>query len=170
MIRRSSTQHSARTDRGFSLVELVIVVAIALIVMAMAVPVIRRTLQFYALRSGVTSLTGAIQAARYQAIFHGCRYQVVFNAAAYNYTVANQVPAAGVSACTGVYGAPGAAIPLMGRGVALGATTTMQFLPDGTVVTVPATNPMTLQLTYTGSALPTQQIRVSTYGKITVTP
>ncbi len=107
MIRRSSKQTPPRSSTGFSLVELVIVVAIALIVMAIAIPGIRRSLQFYSLRSGITSVTGAIQSTRYQAIFHGCRYQIVFSAAAYSYTVANQVPAAGNSTCTGVYGAPG---------------------------------------------------------------
>lgn len=170
MIHRSLKQTRPRSSTGFSLVELVIVVAIALIVMAIAIPGIRRSLQFYSLRSGITSVTGAIQSTRYQAIFHGCRYQIVFSAAAYSYTVANQVPAAGNSTCTGVYGAPGPAIPIMGRGVALGATTTMQFFPNGTIVTVPATAPMTLNLTYTGSSFPTETITVSTYGKINVTP
>src|SRR5437870_6708095 len=99
MIRRSTKQHSVRTARGFSLVELVIVVAIALIVMAIAVPGIRRSLQYYSLRSGTTSLTGAIQSARYNAIFHGCKYQVVFASATKSYTVANQNPAPGGTAC-----------------------------------------------------------------------
>jgi len=80
MIRRSSIR-SARSARGFTIVELVIVVAIAMVVIAMAVPGIRRVTQLYAMRSAVTSLTSAIQSARYNAIFHGCRYQLVFTAA-----------------------------------------------------------------------------------------
>src|SRR5690242_18301687 len=95
MIRRSSKQHPVRTARGFSLIELVVVVAIAMIVMASAIPGIRRMSQLYAMHAAVTSVTGAIQAARYNAIFHGCRYQVVFTAATKSYTVANQVGAAG---------------------------------------------------------------------------
>jgi type II secretory pathway pseudopilin PulG len=170
MIRRSSHQHRAQGVRGFSLVELVIVLAIAMIVMGMAVPGIRRSLQYYALRSAVTSVSGAIQSARYQAIFHGCKYQLVFTAASYSYTVANQIPAAGNSTCTGVYGPASAAIPLMGRGVALAADTTMQFLPNGTIATVPSTSPMTLGLNYAGSGLLPETITVSTYGKINVAP
>jgi hypothetical protein len=75
------------------------VVAIAMIVMASAIPGIRRMSQLYAMHAAVTSVTGAIQAARYNAIFHGCRYQVVFTAATKSYTVANQVGAAGAQTC-----------------------------------------------------------------------
>src|SRR5262249_27984836 len=150
---RSSQNSRPRNVRGFSLLELVIVVAIALIVSAMAVPGIRRSLQYYAMRSAVTSVTGAIQSARYNAIFHGCRYQLVFTAASKSYTVASMVPPAGGSACLAAYGAAGPAIPIMGNGAALTANTTMQFLPNGTIQTVPASNPMQLTISYTSSGL-----------------
>jgi len=169
MIRRSQI-HGSRQVRGFSLVELVIVVAIAMIVMAMAVPGIRRSLQFLSFKSATTSVSGAIQAARYNAIFHGCRYQLVFTQASNSYTVANQVPAAGNTTCTGVYGTPSAAIPLPSKGISLTANTTMQFFPDGTVATSPASNPMTISLSYTASGLANEGITVTKYGKITVYP
>jgi type IV fimbrial biogenesis protein FimT len=168
MIRRSSIQ-SARRSRGFSVVELVIVVAIAMVVMAMAVPGIRRITQLYAMRAAVTSLTGAIQSARYNAIFHGCRYQLAFTAATKSYTVANMVPAAGGQACTAAYSAPGPAIPLQGRGATLGANITLQFLPSGFVQSVPA-GAIAMTVSYAGSGLPDKQITVSNYGQIAVTP
>lgn len=167
MIRRSQL-HGSRRGRGFSLLELVIVIAIAMIVVAMAVPGTRRLLQNYNMRSSVTSLTGAIQSARYNAIFHGCKYQLVFSGS--SYTVASQVPAAGSSTCLAAYSAASTAIPLQGRGVNLTATTTMQFLPNGQIQTVPAASPMSLQLTYPGSGLTDHSITVSPYGKITVYP
>jgi prepilin-type N-terminal cleavage/methylation domain-containing protein len=169
MIRRSSKQYPIRAARGFTLIELVIVVAIAMVVMAMAVPGIRRVTQLYAMRAAVTSLTGAIQSARYNAIFHGCRYQLVFTAATKSYTVANMVPAAGGQTCNAVYSAPGPAIPIQGRGASLGANVTLQFLPSGFVQSVPA-GAIAMTVSYAGSGLPNKQITVSNYGKITVTP
>ena len=169
MIRRSSKTHSTRTARGFSLIELVIVVAIAMIVMAAAIPGIRRMSQLYAMRAAVTSVTGAIQAARYNAIFHGCRYQVVFTAATKSYTVANQVGAAGAQTCNAAYSVPGAAIPIQGRGTTLGADITLQFLPSGVVQSVPA-GAINMKISYAGTGLNDEQIQVSNYGKILVTP
>ena len=169
MIRRFSKQHPVPTARGFSLVELVVVVAIAMIVMATAIPGIRRMSQLYAMRSAVTSVTGAIQAARYNAIFHGCRYQLAFSAAANTYTVANQVGAAGAQTCTAAYSAPGAAIPIQGRGTTLGADITLQFLPSGVVQAVPA-GAINMKISYAGTGLSDEQIQVSNYGKILVTP
>jgi prepilin-type N-terminal cleavage/methylation domain-containing protein len=169
MIRRSSKPYQARAARGFTVVELVIVVAIALVVMAMAVPGIRRVTQLYAMRAAVTSVTGAIQSARYNAIFHNCRYQLVFTAASKSYTVANMVPAAGGQTCNAAYSAPGPAIPIQGRGASLGANITLQFLPSGFVQSVPA-GAIAMTVSYAGSGIPDKQITVSNYGQITVAP
>jgi prepilin-type N-terminal cleavage/methylation domain-containing protein len=155
--------------RGFSLLELVIVVAIALVVIAMAIPGINNALHYYSLRSAVSSLTGAIQSARYQAIFHGCRYQLVFTQSSYSYTVANEVPVAGSTTCSATYGTASAAIPLMGTNVTLGGNSTLQFLPNGQVTsTVGPTSPITFTLTRSGFT--TETITVSNYGRINVTP
>src|SRR4029077_16047383 len=66
-------------SRGFSLIEMVIVVAISLILAGIAIPRAVEALRQYRLRSAVASLTGAIQSTRYQAIFHGCAYQLAFS-------------------------------------------------------------------------------------------
>jgi prepilin-type N-terminal cleavage/methylation domain-containing protein len=153
--------------RGFTLIELVVVVAIAMIVMAFAIPLVQNSLRYYALRSAVSSLTGAIQSNRYQAIFHGCQYQVAFKAATYDYTVSSKIPAAGGTQCLLGFGAASAAIPLAGRGVALNTDVTIVFHPSGQV-NATAGGLGGIQLTYPG--LPAEGITVSTYGNITVYP
>lgn len=158
------------SSRGFSLIELVVVVLIITITTAIAIPIVQNSLRYYAMRSAISSVTAAVEAARYQAIFHGCRYQLVFTAASYSYTVASMVPTtAGATTCLATYGTAGTAIPLMGRGVALGSNSTLQFLPSGQVTsTVGPTNPISFTLTY--APLLPETIQVSNYGRVYVTP
>ena len=158
----------ASSSRGFTLIELLIVVAIAAVLSAIAIPAIRSSLQIYTLRSAAASLTGAIQSTRYQAIFHGCQYQVAFNPATYSYTVLGQAPAAGGTACTGVFAAVGPAVPLTGRGVTLGAAVTVQFSPGGSVSAPVGTMSVAAPITLTYGGLPPEQISVSNYGKVSV--
>lgn len=162
----SSERRSSRS-RGFSLLELVIVVAVALTVSAIAIPVVQSSMRVYALRSAVASLTGAIQSTRYQAIFHGCQYQLAVNAVAYNYQVSSQAPAAGGTACTGAFAPVGNPVPLAGSGMTLNTNVTLVFHPSGQVqATVGALNTIVLTQAY----LPPETIQVSNYGRILVTP
>ncbi len=75
---RTLARVRGRGSRGFTLLELVLVIAVGMILAAMAVPVIWNTMRIYSMRSAISSLTGAISSSRYQAIFHGCKSQVVF--------------------------------------------------------------------------------------------
>ncbi len=159
-----------RASRGFTLVELMLVVAVGLILAGMAVPVIQNTMHVYALRSAITSLTGAISSSRYQAIFHGCKSQVVFTAASYSYQVQSEAPAYGGLACAAAFTNVGNAVPLQGHGPTLGANITLTFSPGGAVTSTPAASPITLVLTYPGTALPAETITVSNYGNVTVAP
>jgi prepilin-type N-terminal cleavage/methylation domain-containing protein len=83
----------ARRAGGFTLLELLVVIAIAGVLAAMAVPTIVNTLRVYRMRSAVSSVTGAISSARYQAIFHGCKTQIVFTASSYSYQIQSEQPA-----------------------------------------------------------------------------
>jgi type II secretory pathway pseudopilin PulG len=176
MIRSSQIRNGAtvraRAARGFSMLELVIVVAIAMILAGMAAPFIGNTLRVYKMRSAVTSVTGAISNARYQAIFHGCKTQIVFTAAAYTYQISSQQPAFGGQACLAAYAPISAVLPLMGNGVALNQNVTLTFSPGGGVSSTPVMNPILMTLTYPGftTTVPQEQIQVSNYGNITVTP
>ncbi len=163
----------ARASRGFTLLELVLVVAVGMILSAIAIPIIGNTMRVYAMRSAVSSLTGAISSSRYQAIFHGCKSQVVISHATYSYQVQSEAPAFGAApGCAAAFTNVGTAIPLMGRGVALGADLTLTFSPGGSVISNPVASPITLTLTYPGftTTVPAETITVSNYGNVTVAP
>ena len=70
-----STLAGART-RGFSLVELLVVVAIALIVSALAIPSMTRTMDAYRTRGAMTSVAGLVQRCRLQSIRHNTSERV----------------------------------------------------------------------------------------------
>ena len=66
----------SRKTRGFSLVELMVVVGIALVVMAIAIPNIMTAISDYRLRSAASNLAALFQSARMKAI-HDNRYYAV---------------------------------------------------------------------------------------------
>lgn len=155
--------------RGFTLLELVLVLAVAGVLSAIAIPGIATSLRYLALRSAVASMTGAIQSTRYQAIFHGCQYQLVFSSATYSYTVASESPAVGGTTCLAAFGAAGPAVPLEGTGVGLNAPVTLVLHPSG-LVQATVGNLNTIVLTQKSIPEAPKTIQVSNYGRISVTP
>jgi Tfp pilus assembly protein FimT len=135
-----------------------------MILAAVAAPLLRNAMNFFNVRSAVSSVTGAIQSTRFQAIFHGCPYALAFSKAAMTYQVSAQQPSP--TGCAAAFTNIGSAIPIANASsVTLNQDVTFQFRPGGlTQATVGAP---TLVLDCHGS---TETITVSTYGNITVTP
>ena len=169
---------NARTsgrDRGFSLIEMLFVVLIVLIMAAMAIPLVSNVVSNFRLRGAVSSVTGAIQSTRYQAIFQGCPYQLVFDNAANTYQVQTQQVGAtcpgGAFASFCTSGAAACPVPLAGSGnpIALNAPLTLTFSPGGRV-TSPQFPAGGINLILTYGNKPPETITVSTYGSVHVTP
>jgi prepilin-type N-terminal cleavage/methylation domain-containing protein len=64
---------------GFSLVELLVVVAVACIVMAVAVPSVTATMQSYSLNSGTQIVASTVRSARLAAVSKNRQMRVLFN-------------------------------------------------------------------------------------------
>jgi prepilin-type N-terminal cleavage/methylation domain-containing protein len=150
-------QPESRPSAGFTMIELLLVVAISLILGAMAIPATRSAIATYELSAAVDSVTGAIQTTRYQAIMHGYSYQVAFDNTQNTYQVLSEVPPAAS------FSNVGSPVILSAEPVNLSAMTTLQFKPNGSVsATVGA---MSFTITYNGT---TKTITVSNYGSINV--
>jgi type II secretion system protein H len=154
---------------GFTLIELIVCVVIVVLMTAMAVPLLQNAIGNFKLRGAISSITGAIQSTRYQAINQGIPYQIVFDSTAKTYQIQNQPGGAGayVNVCNG--GLASCPVPMAGdsSSVTLNTDTTLKFSPGGKVS---STNnvAMTMLITYTGK--PVETIKVSSYGNINVTP
>lgn len=142
---------------GHTMIEMLIVITIALILTAMAIPATTSVVSNYRLSAAVDSATGAIQTTRYQAIMHGYPYQVAFNTVNNTFQVLSEVPPAATFSNVGV------AVPLSGSQITLSAPTTLQFKPNGSVSAV--VGAMNFTISYYGT---TKTLTVSNYGSISV--
>ena len=143
--------------RGFTMVELLLVVAIGVILTAISIPQVRSGMNRYRLQGAVASSTWAIQSARYQALMGGYPYQVVFTASNNQYQI-QDLP---VGATT--YANVGTAVPLSGSAGVLSANTTLLFKPNG-FVSAPG-GALNFTITYQGVC---QRVTVTNYANITL--
>lgn len=168
LLRDSSPHVPRRTrNRGYSLLELMGVVAIAMIMAGMALPIIKSSLQMYRSQAAVNSITGAIAATRYRAITDGCPYQVAFASGTNTYQVSTMATG---SACAATFSATGTAMPFgYTSQVKLNADITFQFSPGGSVTVSTGSLPIAVStLNASGSTISTKNIQVTSYGSVTV--
>jgi prepilin-type N-terminal cleavage/methylation domain-containing protein len=114
------------SDKGFSMLELVVVMTLVVALAAFTVPVVQSTLQNIRLRNAAISVAMAIQATRFQAIRNGYPFAIEFDPDTNTYQVYRRP--------TGTAGfAPfGGPVPLANGGV-LRARTRLEFMPSGMV-------------------------------------
>jgi prepilin-type N-terminal cleavage/methylation domain-containing protein len=158
-ISKTSAVHRYDEDtgaRGFTLIELIIVLLIGTILTAMAVPQVKTQMNYHRLNSAVAMAKWAIQSTRFQALAKGYPYQVVFSATNVNYQIQNLPTGA-------VYQNIGTVVPLASWPMTFNADTTISFKPNGAVTATVGSNVFTI--TYQGT---TKTITVSNYGNVTV--
>jgi Tfp pilus assembly protein FimT len=177
----TSMDQAIIASRGFSLLELTVIVAVSLIGTAIAVPVVGSAVRSYKARSAALNVAGAISTTRYRAIAAGYPYQLVFSAANSNYVIQSDPNTttnfANIPAQDG--NGPGPFL-LSGSSVAakLGQDTILSFNPSGSVrstingvtaacTSAAATNPCVLALTYNNL---TETISVTGLGNVNVNP
>jgi Tfp pilus assembly protein FimT len=159
-----------KSAQGFTLIELMFVCLIAMIMSAMAIPLVQNGLVSFRIHGAASAVTGSLQATRYQAIFNGYPFRIVYSSTALTYQVQNDVNRTGTFANYCPSGGTTCTVPLAGSGLplTLDADTTFTFSPGGTVTsTTAASGVTTMVLTYLTK---TETITVSSYGNIKVTP
>lgn len=144
-----------RRERGFSMIELMMVCAIGIILSAIAVPQVKSGMYMYRLNSAVAMSKWAIQSTRFQALEKGYPYQVAFSSANLNYQIQNEPTG------TTTYANVGAAVPISSWPMTVNQDTTVTFQPNGYVTTTPSSS---FTITYQGV---TATITVSNYGNVT---
>jgi len=158
-------RHRNTLSAGFTMIELAMVVLIAAVISAMAIPIVSAGINQYRLRSAVANATWAIQSTRFQALEESYPFQVTIagNGSGQNptYQIASEPPG-NVS-----YGNIGTAIPLSAETVTISEPTVIQFKPNGTVtVTQNGAAATSFQIVYLGYS---NTVTVSNYGNVSVT-
>lgn len=132
MAQRAKTKRNGQP--GFTLLELVVVVAIILVITAMALPFARNAIRAYRLNAAASAVSGVIQSTRYQAIMVGCPYTLSFTSGSMTYQLAAQTITGTPPACSTSFSNVGSAIPwTTSAEIAIDQDVTLQFNPSGTV-------------------------------------
>jgi prepilin-type N-terminal cleavage/methylation domain-containing protein len=154
--------------RGYTMIELLVVMVIAATMSAVAVPMIWNALKSMHLSSAVQSVTGAISSTRYQALRYGYPFQLTLNTTPLTYQVSSE-PTTAAGAATSFTNV-GNAVSISGTsGVTLNANTTIQFNPSGTAQLITggtgfSLDGQTFTIAYAGR---TSTVTVSSVGYVT---
>ena len=141
---------------GFSMLEATLVMLVAMVLTAIAVPTVKSVVNNYRLNSAVAMAKWAIQSTRFQALSSGYPYQVAFTASTDSYQVQN-LPSGST------YANVGGVVPLAAWPMTFNQDTTINFKPNGMVTATVGSNSFTI--TYKGV---TATLTVSNYGNVTV--
>ena len=146
---------------GWTLLEMLFVVALLILMSAMSIPIITSSLAYFRLQSAVAAVSGAVQTTRYQAISKGYPFQVTFTKADSSFQVLSDPTA------SGSFTVPAGVVktPFSNGTVALDADKTFTFRPSGNVTVTSGVMPSALTLTGSRTAV----LTVSQYGNITTT-
>jgi prepilin-type N-terminal cleavage/methylation domain-containing protein len=183
-IMRQQQRKKPHTSQGFSLIELVVVVAIILTLTAVAIPVVFSTVRFYRLQSTISNVTSLVRATRFQAMSSGYPYQLVFTKTTASYQLKlNSTPnASGGFDETGANGFVNATtagnsgtVTGTSTTVTLGQDLVLEFSPSGVVKYVSSGTATSCsgagtncELDVTYSTFPMKKIVVNGYGNVTV--
>ena len=149
-------------SHGFTLIELVMSVAVAMILTAISVPIVSTAVVNYRMTSSVNAITGVINSTRYRAIYNGYQHTIAFSKTNGTYQLASKIPPATT------FSNVGTAIPFQSIGapsMTLNNDVTLQFNPSG-IVSATTGSMTNINLTYKGQS---RTIQVSPYGSVTVT-
>jgi Tfp pilus assembly protein FimT len=146
------------------MLELVISMGIVGVMTAIAVPVVKSSLNAYKLSTGVSSVTGAIQTTRYRAIQAGYPFQIVFTTATSKYQILSDPTDTGNFANVGN---PVVFSPVLNM---MNQNTTITLRPGGAVQSPQALANGNVPMTLTYSNAIPEVITVSAYGRINVVP
>jgi len=160
-----------KTQRGFSLLELLIVVSIVMVIAAMATPSVLNTVRRYQLESAARNVASVLMRARYEAIRLNRRVNTIY----FVDPIGNDPPAYGVDE-----GSPGPPVTTIPDGI---LQDTEPQMPLSTAVTMVGTGPgvpafATMGTNYTAAAvtvlgppgLPTYQISYGSVGTVIYQP
>jgi prepilin-type N-terminal cleavage/methylation domain-containing protein len=154
---------------GFTLIELMVAMAIGLVMTAVSVPLVNRVFTTYKMKAAIAAVNGGILKSRYQAISAGYPLALVINAG--NSTVQVQSDPTD----TGVFANVGTPVPFSSLRNIVAANMTLVFRPGGAIqcpqcsaAQKDAKGNWLIILNY--GKLPTETLTVSPYGQITVKP
>jgi len=174
---REPTYAVARTNnsrcRGWTLAEMMVVVAIIGVLVKISLPSIQNTILTYRLSAAAASAASAVQQTRFQAIQIGCPYTVAFATGSTTYQVQwEKISNATPPVCATTFTNVGPAIPwTTSGGIRVTSSPTFQFSPGGIVTaTVGGANcAMPCSFTLTNGSPSTRTIVVSGVGNVKVT-
>jgi len=153
-----------RSQAGFSLIELLVVMGVVVVFCAMAIPRLTNAVRGMHLNSAANAIAGSIRTTRYQSIMVGCTYQLAFNQANSNYQLSAEGITGNPPACATTFSNVGTATPWSSTGdVTMTPSTTLQFTPNG-LVTATVGN---MNFTITNGAA-TRTVTVSGVGDVTI--